>query len=64
MCAKDASSGNEGVIVVEVRVLLWWMTKDDDLKLELSLSYPLLKRICLVELLLPLVLKTKLALCK
>ena len=43
MCAKDASSRYEGVILVEVRVLLWWMTKDDDLKLELSLSYPLLK---------------------
>ena len=42
-CAKDASSGYEGVILVEARVLLWWMTKDGDVKLELTLSYPLLK---------------------
>ena len=44
MCAKDASSGYEGVILVEARVLLWWMTKDDDLKMELTLSLiPFLK---------------------
>ena len=59
---KDASSGYEGVILVEVRVMLWWISNDVDLQVGVVALLSPFKMICLVELLLLVVLKTKLAL--
>ena len=40
---KDASSGYEGVILVEVRMMLWWISKDADLQVGVDALFPLLK---------------------
>ena len=56
---KDASSGYEGVILVEVRMILWWISKDDDLQVGVVAILSPSRIIYLVEPLLPLVLKTK-----
>ena len=40
---KDASSGYEGVILVEARVILWWISKDVDLQVGVDALLSLLK---------------------
>ena len=61
---KDASYGYEGVILVDVRMMLWWISKDADLQVGVDALLSPIKMICLVELMLLPLLKTKLALCK
>ena len=46
---KDASSGYEGVILVEVRMILWWISKDADLQVGVDALLSPFKKIYLVE---------------
>ena len=41
---KDASSGNEGVILVESLQMFWWITKVDDLQVGFDALLSLFKR--------------------
>ena len=50
---KDASCGYEGVILVDVRMMLWWISKYADLQVGVDALLSPFKMICLVELLLP-----------
>ena len=42
---EDASSGNEGVILVESLQMLWWITKVDDLKFGVDALLSLFKKV-------------------